>query len=58
MKRFLSFVGVFGVMVLGGVNFAFCGTVTVTGTDTVFTTIQAGVNACPPCGTVSVAAGK
>ena len=28
-----------------------------TGTDTVFTTIQAGVNACPVGGTVSVSAG-
>ncbi|MFH1562096.1 MAG: right-handed parallel beta-helix repeat-containing protein [Nitrospirota bacterium] len=57
MKRFLGFVGVLGVLLLGWANLGFCGTVTVTGTDTVFTTIQAGVNACPVGGTVSVAAG-
>ncbi|MFH1859864.1 MAG: hypothetical protein ABH870_02440 [bacterium] len=43
MKKFLGFVGVLGVLVLGWANFALCGTVTVTGTDTVFTTIQAGI---------------
>ena len=30
MKRFLGFVGVLGVLVLGGVNLGFCGNVTVT----------------------------
>ena len=56
MKKFLCFIGILGVLVLGGANSAFCG-VTVTGTDTVFTTIQAGINACPVGGTVSVSAG-
>ncbi|MEK7813657.1 MAG: right-handed parallel beta-helix repeat-containing protein, partial [Candidatus Desantisbacteria bacterium] len=54
MKRLLGFVG---ILMLGWVNLAFGGTVTVSGTSTVFTTIQAGVNACPEGGTVSVAAG-
>ncbi|MFH1860467.1 MAG: right-handed parallel beta-helix repeat-containing protein [bacterium] len=57
MKRLLEFVGILGVLVFGWANLGFCGTVTVTGTDTVFTTIQAGINACPVGGTVSVAAG-
>ncbi|MFH1562367.1 MAG: PEGA domain-containing protein [Nitrospirota bacterium] len=57
MKKFLCFVGVLGVLVFGRANFAFCGTVTVTGTTTVFTSIQAGINACLEGGTVSALAG-
>lgn len=57
MKKIMNLVGILGVLVLGGANLAFCGTVTVSGTTTVFTTIQAGVNACPTGGTVSVSAG-
>ncbi|MBU0701974.1 hypothetical protein KKE26_11920 [bacterium] len=37
MKMFLGIVGVSGVLVLGGANPAFCGTVTVSGTDFVGT---------------------
>ena len=61
MKKFLSFVGVLGVMVLGWANLGFCGTVTVyspAGTVTgTYTTIQAGVGACLVGGTVSASAG-
>ncbi|MDI6781669.1 MAG: right-handed parallel beta-helix repeat-containing protein [bacterium] len=54
MKRLLGFVG---ILMLGWGNLAFGGTVSVSGTSTVFMTIQAGINACPDGGTVSVAAG-
>jgi len=54
VKKVLGFIC---VLVLGGANFAFCGIVKVSGNATVFTTIQAGVNACPVGGTVSVSAG-
>ncbi|MFH1838499.1 MAG: T9SS type A sorting domain-containing protein, partial [Candidatus Kuenenbacteria bacterium] len=40
MKKFLGFVGILGLLGFGGANFAFCGTVTETGTDTVFVTVQ------------------
>jgi len=57
MKKFLGIVGVAGGLVLGWANFAFCGTIMVTGTDTVFMTIQTGVDACLTGGTVSASAG-
>ncbi|MFH1860491.1 MAG: right-handed parallel beta-helix repeat-containing protein, partial [bacterium] len=58
MKRILGFVG---ILILGWMGSGYCGTVTVYNTDgsitTTTTTIQAGVNACPVGGTVSVSAG-
>ncbi|MFH1563151.1 MAG: right-handed parallel beta-helix repeat-containing protein [Nitrospirota bacterium] len=57
MKKFLGFVGILGVLVLGWENLGFCGKITVSETTTVFTTIQAAINACPVGGTVSVEAG-
>ncbi|MBI4777556.1 VCBS repeat-containing protein [Candidatus Desantisbacteria bacterium] len=51
MKRILGFVG---ILIMGWVSFAFGGTVTVSGTTTVFATIQAGVDVCPEGGMVLV----
>lgn len=52
INKIYRFVGIVVVLVLSWASLGFCGIVTVSGTTTVFTSIKAGINACPVGGTV------
>ncbi|MFH1097320.1 MAG: hypothetical protein ABH886_01890 [Candidatus Desantisbacteria bacterium] len=57
MKKILGIIGVLGIFGFGWNGFAMANEVTVSGTTTVFASIQSGIDACSVSGTVSVGAG-